>query len=157
MFIQCSNNNRASTVYKSSLRAVQRYGLPSRIRCDQGGENILVSQHMLHHRGSERRSVLVGSSVHNQCIECLWRDMHRSITGMFYRLSYFLEHHNLLDPINEVHLYALRYVFLPRINEALQHCSMIVFYMIMKRKVFQLKTERVLKSPQVASIHQKSS
>ena len=120
VFIKCSNNNRAGTVYESFLQAVEKYGLPSRIRCDQGGENVLVSQHMLHHRGTERRSVLVGSSVHNQRIERLWRDMHRCVTGTFYRLFYFLEHHNMLDPINERDLFALHYVFIPRINEALQ-------------------------------------
>ena len=65
VFLKCSNNNRASTVYESFIQAVRHYGLPSRIRCDQGGENVGVSQHMLYHRGSERRSVLVCSSVHN--------------------------------------------------------------------------------------------
>ena len=107
-------------MYDSFLPAVQQYGLPSRVRCDQGGENILVAQHMIHRRGSERRSVLVGSSVHNQRIERLWRDIHRCVTAMFYRLFYFLEHHNLLDPINESHLFALHYVYSPRINLALQ-------------------------------------
>ena len=105
-------------MYESFLQAVKKYGLLSRIRCDQGGENVSVSQHMLCHRGTER-SVPVGSSVHNQRIERLWRDMHRCVTGTFYRLFYFLEHHNMLDP--ESHLFALHYVFLPRINEALQH------------------------------------
>ena len=121
VFIKCSSNNRATTVYESFLQAVQKYGLPSRLRCDQGGEHIMVSQHILHHRGSERRSVLVGSSVHNQRIERLWRDMHRCVTGTFYRLFYFLEHHNMLDWINEAHPYTLHYVFLPRINQALLH------------------------------------
>jgi hypothetical protein len=64
VFIKCSSNNRSNTVYESFLQAVQRYGLPSRIHCDQGTENILVCQHMLHHRGTEKRSVLVGSSAH---------------------------------------------------------------------------------------------
>ena len=81
---------------------------------------MLVAHHMIHHRGSERRSVLVGSSVHNQRIERLWRDMHRCVTSLFYRLFYFLEHHGHLDPINNIHLYALHYVYLPRINRALQ-------------------------------------
>ena len=76
VFIKCSTNNKAATVYDLFLQAVQRYGLPPRVRCDQGGENTLVAQHMLCHCGSERRSVLVRSSVHNQRIERLWRDMH---------------------------------------------------------------------------------
>ena len=85
-----------------------------------GGENIVVSQHMLHHCGIERRSVIVGSCVHNQRIERLWRDMHRCVTGVFYNLFYFLEYHSLLDPNNDSHLFALHYVYLPRINQALQ-------------------------------------
>ena len=55
LFLKCSNNNRASTVYDSFLQSVQQYGLPSRVRCDQGGENMLVAHHMIHHRGSVSR------------------------------------------------------------------------------------------------------
>ena len=106
-------------MYDLFLQAIQRYGLPSRVRCDQGCENILVAQHMLRHRGSERRSVLVGSSVHNQRIERLWRDMHRCVTVTFYRLFYYLEYHDLLNPIDDVHIFALQYIFLPRINKSL--------------------------------------
>jgi hypothetical protein len=47
--------------------------------------------------------------------------MHRCVTGTFYRHFYFLERHNMLDPINEAHLCALHYIFLPRINQALIH------------------------------------
>ena len=119
LFIVCSNNNRSRTVYDHFLKATNQYGLPSRIRCDQGLENILVARHMLHHRGVERRSVLVGSSVHNQRVERLWRDSHRCVTSTFYRLFYYLEVNSMLDPIDEVHLLALQYVFLPRINRAL--------------------------------------
>lgn len=74
---------------------------------------------MLRHRGSERRSVLVGSSVHNQRIERLWRDMHRCVTVTFYRLFYYLEYHGLLNPIDDVHIFALHYIYLPRINKSL--------------------------------------
>lgn len=119
VFIKCSHNNKCSTVYNLFLQAVEQYGLPSRIRCDQGLENIEVARHMIRHRGVERRSVLVGSSVHNQRIERLWRDSHRCVTSTFYRLFYYLEMNDLLDPIDEMNLFALQYVFLPRINRAL--------------------------------------
>ena len=120
LYLKCGANNRASTVYELFLKAIQNYGLPSRIRCDQGGENIKVAQHMLRHRGIDRRSVIVGSSVHNQRIERLWRDMHRCVCSLYYRLFYFLEHNEILDPINDVHLYALHYVYVPRINHSLK-------------------------------------
>ena len=112
MYLKCSANNTASTVYESFLKAIQRYRLPSRIRCDQGGENVKVAQHMLRHRGIHRRSVIVGSSVHNQRIERLWQDMHRCVCSVYYRLFYFLEHYEILDPINDAHLYALHYVYI---------------------------------------------
>ena len=74
VYLKCSTNNQARTVYGLFLPAIRQYGLPSRLRCDQGGQNHLVAQHMIHHRGADRRSVIVGSSVHNQRIERFWRD-----------------------------------------------------------------------------------
>lgn len=35
-------------------------------------------------------------------------------------IFYFLEQHDVLDPLNERHIYTLHYIFLPRINAALQ-------------------------------------
>ena len=46
--------------------------------------------------------------------------MHRCVTDVFYKLFYFLEHNNMLDPMNEVHVYAQNYVYSPQINKALQ-------------------------------------
>ena len=120
VFLRCSTNNKASTVYDLFLAAAHQYGLPSHVRNDQGCENILVAQHMIHYRGSDRDSAIVGNSVHNQRIERFWRDMHRCVTITFYRLFYFLEHQYLLDPVHEKHLFALHYIFLPRINAVLR-------------------------------------
>ena len=107
-------------VHQKFLTAVERYGLPSRVHTDQGRENIRVALHMIQHRGIDRRSIIAGCSVHNQRIERLWRDMHRCVTSVYYRLFYFVEHQNMLDPIDELHLYALHHVYLARINRSLQ-------------------------------------
>lgn len=118
-FLRCSTNNRATTVYELFLKATRQYGVPSRVRSDQGRENILVAQHMLVHRGMDRGSIITGRSTHNQRIERLWRDVHRCATLLFYRLFYYLEDKNCLDPTNPIHLYCLHYVYLPRLNKTL--------------------------------------
>lgn len=119
VFLKCSRNNTSHTMYEAFLEGIQQYHLPSRVRTDQGGENVLVAQHMIAYRGAERRSVITGSSVHNNRIERLWRDLHQGVTLLYYRLFYYLEQFDLLDPLNDIHLYALHYVFLPRINRAI--------------------------------------
>ena len=75
LYLHCCNNNKAVTVLKLFKEAVKQYSIPSRVRSDQGLENIEVAKFMLLNRGLERSSVLVGASVHNQRIERLWRDV----------------------------------------------------------------------------------
>ena len=119
VYLKCSTNNRASTVLSAFEEGVQKFGLPSHVRSDQGGENVSVALYMLRSRGVGRCSMITGSSVHNQRIERLWRDMHRCVTTLYYRLFYFMEQQGILDPLNEVQLFALQCVYLPRINRAL--------------------------------------
>jgi hypothetical protein len=119
VYLKCSSNNRASTVAKSFIDATTKYFIPSRIRCDFGKENIDVAKFMLTHRGFERGSFITGSSVHNQRIERLWRDVFQQVAIIFYKLFYHMEEVGLLNPLNDAHLYSLHYVFLPRIQRAL--------------------------------------
>ena len=119
-YLHCSNNNRSETVLLLFQDAISKCGLPSRIRIDKGVENVKVAEFMLVNRGLERKSVITGSSVHNQRIERLWRDVFRCVLQLFYRLFYYLEEMGVLDPLSERDLYALHFVYLPKINKALQ-------------------------------------
>jgi len=48
------------------------------------------------------------------------RDVHGSVIVLYYKLFYYLEHHDLLDSLNELHLWALQFVYIPRINRSLK-------------------------------------
>ena len=89
------------------------------MRSDKGGENVDVARAMLAARGTGRRVFLVGSSVRNQRIERLWSDVFRCVCHFYYALFYEMEDLGILDPIRDPDLYALHYVFLPRINSDL--------------------------------------
>ena len=121
VFLHCSNNNQANTVMQLFEEAVSKYGLPSRIRCDKGGENVDVSMFLLTHplQRPGRGTVIVGKSVHNQRIERMWRDVFQGFLGLYYDLFYYLETMNMLVPNNDVHLFCLHHVFIPRINRHL--------------------------------------
>lgn len=63
--------------------------------------------------------VIVGSSVHNVRIECLWRDTFRCVLSLFHQLFYFMEEDGKLDPLSENDIYCLHFVCIPRITRAL--------------------------------------
>ena len=123
VFLKCANNNRASTVLELFQSATRQYGIPSRVRADKGGENARVADFMVMQRGTGRGSFISGRSVHNQRIERLWRDVFNGCTVLYYNLFYHMKQEGLLDPDNEVHLFCVHYIFIPRINNGLHEFS----------------------------------
>ena len=119
MFLNVSSNNRAETVLLLFTEACEEYGLPSRVRGDQGVENVDVARYMFSHplRGPGRGSYISGKSCHNQRIERFWRDLFHGCIFLFYYLFYFMEDNGLLDINDETDLGSLEYVFIPRINK----------------------------------------
>ena len=121
LYLKASSNNKASTVLTWFLEAVREYGLPSRVRCDKGGENTMVSYFMLNHpaRGPGRRSCITGRSVHNVRIERLWRDLYNGCICYFHELFGLLEQADCFDPNNSIDIFALHYTYLPWIQHQL--------------------------------------
>ena len=99
VYLACSTNNRSLTVRKLFVEAVEQYGVPSRVRSDKGGENVLVCQFMVAVRGTGRSSHIAGSSVHNQRIERMWRDVYRCVCSTYHELFYSMEAMGVLDPV----------------------------------------------------------
>jgi hypothetical protein len=118
-FLRAATDNRARTGLILFIHGVQQYSLPSRIRVDGGGEYTHIRRFMERELGQNRGTVLSGSSVHNQRIERLWRDVYIKVIDRLYKLFYHLEDYNALDVNNHVHMFCLHYVFLPRLDQAL--------------------------------------
>ncbi len=80
-YLHCSDNNRAETVLESFVNATTHFALPDHVRSDHGGENVDVWRYMIAHH--DFSSVITGSSVHNERVERLWRDVNRCVCQRF--------------------------------------------------------------------------
>ena len=70
-YLQCHSNNRAVTVLSAFRDGVTKYGLPTKVRTDHGGENIDVWRMMISEHEEGDKCVITGSSTHNERIERL--------------------------------------------------------------------------------------
>uniref|UniRef100_A0A8C1VQK0 Integrase catalytic domain-containing protein n=1 Tax=Cyprinus carpio TaxID=7962 RepID=A0A8C1VQK0_CYPCA len=119
VFLQASNNNRSATVMDQFVNATVQYGVPSRVRCDHGGENNAICLFMEVFGGNGRGSAMRGRSTHNQRIERLWGDVWRGTVVIYHSLFTLLEQDGIIDHMNEKHTWALHHVYLPRLNRDL--------------------------------------
>ena len=116
VYLHASGNNRADTVLGLFMQAVCSNGWPSRVRSVKGGENVDVARAMITARGVGRSSQIAGASVHNQRIERGCGGTHSGVCHIYYSTFYEMEECGLLCPTDELHLFCLHYVFLPRLN-----------------------------------------
>ena len=74
--------------------------MPSRVRSDHGIENMGVAQLMLELRGVNRGSMITGSSIHNQRVERVHRDVTSGVLKNYIDEFSMMENCGLLDPVN---------------------------------------------------------
>ena len=117
LYAVCRNNNKADTVLTLFEKAVHKWGLPSRVRSDYGMENYHVAAYMIQNRGVGRGSIITGSSVHNSRVERTHRDVYSGVLVFYARIFEELERDGLLDVLDDIHLFSLHHVYIPRIIE----------------------------------------
>ena len=120
LYAACRNNNKAETVLSLFQNAVATWGLPSRVRSDYGMENYHVAAYMIQHRGPGRGSIITGSSVHNSRVERTHRDVYSGVLVFYSRIFGELEDEGNLDVLNDVHIFSLHHVYIPRIQNSLE-------------------------------------
>ncbi|KAK2830807.1 hypothetical protein Q5P01_018738 [Channa striata] len=89
IYLQCLNNNRASSVSELFRTGVQSFELPL-IRCDHGMENTAVARYMLERRGLSRGSDITG------------RSLNRVVSFHYSSLFTFMENEGILDSTDEL-------------------------------------------------------
>ena len=124
-YLQCNNNNLAATVLHLFLCAISYHSLPSRDGADFGVKNVDIAQFMLDcpKCGINRGRFIAGTSEQNQFIEGLWGEVTMFIIRHFRNIVFYFENEGFLDLLNEVHVFALHYIYMPRIKKALENFS----------------------------------
>jgi len=120
VYLKSATNNLASTVLQYFIEGTHDFGLLLRVRGDHAVENVDVARFMVENRGDNRGSFIAGRSVHNVKIERLWREMNRVVIAFYKDIFKFLDVSRLLDSNSELDLFALQFIYLPRINASLE-------------------------------------
>ncbi len=124
VYAKCADNNTAETALEAFKVGISKYGCPSRVRTDMGGENVLIADYMLETKGLNRGSILTGKSTHNQRIERQWRDMSKEVIqfyrNLFFGISDVLERQYNASFGEMLPIFCLHYMFRSRIDADLE-------------------------------------
>ena len=75
---------------------------------------------MIEQKGTGRGSMITGSSVHDCRVEKAHRDIYAGVLLFFAKAFHELEESGQLDPLVDLDIFALHYVYVPRISTALK-------------------------------------
>ena len=89
--MHCSTNTKKETVLKHFEEAITDYGTPFSIRTNKERENTLIWKLVTEIKDNGRRSFLASSSLHNQRIKQLCRDLWNSVCCTLYYMFQAVE------------------------------------------------------------------
>ena len=112
--LNVATNNYAITALHNFFDSVVEYAVPGKVRVDGGSEFNHVERFMNELDGSKR--CIRGKSVHNQRIERLWRDVYNKVIVIYQGLFNHMENRHILSIENDIQMFALHTVFVPRLR-----------------------------------------
>ncbi|KAJ8310052.1 hypothetical protein KUTeg_011917 [Tegillarca granosa] len=124
-FMRASTYNTSKAAACFFVEGVKNYGVPSRVRADNGTEYVDTGRFIVEVNGEDRWSFLTGPSVHNQRMERLWRDVYMKVIDTYYKLFLYMEEEKVLDIGNDTQKWVLQFVFTQRIDTALKEWMVI--------------------------------
>ena len=82
--LKCSTDNKAITFLRTycTCPVIVENGFPEFMRGDYGGENVALAR-CLNSVHQKLGRYIFGKSVHNQCVERLWGDVHVQVTRSY--------------------------------------------------------------------------
>ena len=89
--------------------------MQARVRGDKGAKNNSILKYIQQKQGY-KGACIRRPSVHNRLIEGLHYDTTHCVLSHFIDIFLYMEDHELLDRGNKVDIYALQFVFVPRIK-----------------------------------------
>uniref|UniRef100_A0A8C6NSC1 Integrase core domain-containing protein n=1 Tax=Nothobranchius furzeri TaxID=105023 RepID=A0A8C6NSC1_NOTFU len=115
-----------SLVHVDTNHKLMRYGFVIFGGIDGFSRKTMYLDASTDNKASTAHGLFLGSVEKNGlplCIERLWRDLWMAVTSTYYHMLHSLEGEGSLDPTSYLHLFAVHYVFLPRLQ--LELCSFI--------------------------------